>query len=73
MRAGMWTSGVGKGKVSIPARPILFALAAIHIAGRLRKTSIVKAGQYQGAGSGSLTIREPMTIKSYLGAATVGK
>jgi hypothetical protein len=32
----------------------------------------LKTGQYQGAGSGSLTLSEPMTIKSYLGAATVG-
>jgi hypothetical protein len=27
----MWTSGVGKGKVLTPARPFLFALAAVHM------------------------------------------
>ena len=58
----------GNGDLQTPYQTFAEGVAGVSSGGVLW----LKAGQYQGAGNENLTVNTLMTIKSYLGAATVG-
>ena len=61
-------SSGGNGDLQTPYKTVSAGQSGVSSGGILW----LKTGQYRGAGNTSLILNKPMTIKSYLGAASVG-